>query len=256
MTSNEVKESQIHSSSPSVKGCIAIVEDNPELQLFLSTLLRKNHYSVLCFSSAEDLIEQLSNSPALSPVAALIDFNLAGKMNGRELTQYLRDHSKGSKLAILMLTAQNDTESIVKGLQNGADDYITKPFEADILLARLEACVRRTRNNPGPLKVPREKIRLSGVEVDTVSHEVRCDANLVSLTAFEFQLLLVLMSHPNEVLSREDLLVRVIGAKHRVTERTIDVHIKSLRAKLGNKAKAIETIRGFGYKFTALENDV
>lgn len=251
MVSNAAQSGKNDPSSNSSKESVFVVEDNPELQQSLSQLLKKAGYSVLCFSSAEDLIESLTESPGLKPAAVLIDFHLAGKMTGGELTQYLRDRPESSDLAIIMLTAKSDTPSIVQGLKGGADDYITKPFESDLLMARLEACIRRTKSHPGPIKVAREKLSQSGIEIDTVSHEVHCDGKPIALTAFEFQLLHILMSHPNEVLSREDILVRIVGAKHLVTERTIDVHIRALRAKLGDKAKAIETVRGFGYKFTA-----
>ncbi|MBU6375750.1 MAG: response regulator transcription factor [Bdellovibrionales bacterium] len=234
---------------------VFVVEDNPELQLYLSQILKRCDYSVLCFSSAEEVIEHFTNSPNIQPLAVLIDFHLAGKMNGHELVRHLRDQSKTSGLALILLTAQTDKSSIVDGLKNGADDYITKPFETEVLVARLEACLRRVQSHPTPAKALREKISGGGIEIDPVSHEVRCGGRAVALTAFEFQLLGALMSHPNEVLSREDILIRIVGAKHLVTERTIDVHIRALRSKLGQHSRTIETIRGFGYKFNSDSTD-
>jgi two-component system phosphate regulon response regulator PhoB len=167
-----------------------------------------------------------------------------------ELTKFLRQSKQTAKLPILMLTARGEASDVVTGLAEGADDYISKPFEVEILMARLHSCLRRAESNPGPIKGGRTKLSISGIEVDPVSHKVLVDGSEVQLTAFEYGLLTSFMSRPNEVLSRDDLLLRIVGPNKVVTGRTIDVHIRALRAKIGPKrADHIVTVRGFGYKF-------
>jgi DNA-binding response OmpR family regulator len=228
---------------------VYILEDDLDLQAILTHNLQKEGYRVRCFSKAEDLIRFVDATPELKPEAIVVDINLAGHMNGYEATRFLRDRKDTSKIPLLMLTARGEAEDVVKGLNEGADDYLPKPFKVEVLIARLRACMRRSRNWFSPVKVSKEKVILSGIEMDPVLHTVKVLDRDVYLTVTEFGLLSALMSRPNEVLSREDLLLKVMGPNKVVTGRTIDVHMRSLREKLQKKSKCLSTVRGVGYKF-------
>ena len=237
-------------TSPDLGKTLMVIEDDPDLQNILTYNLQKAGFKVRCFAKAEEVLKILDASPESTPSAFLVDINLAGNMNGLELTKFLRQNKQTSKLPILMLTARSENKDVVTGLAEGADDYVPKPFEMEILMARVHSCLRRAESNPGPIKGGRTRLALSGIEVDPVSHKVFVDGTDVQLTAFEYGLLTSFMSRPNEVLSRDDLLLRIVGPNKVVTGRTIDVHIRALRSKIGNKrADHIVTVRGFGYKF-------
>jgi len=241
---------QDEQTSPDLGKTLMVIEDDPDLQSILTYNLQKAGFKVRCFSKAEEVLKVLDAAPDSTPAAFLVDINLAGNMNGLELTKFLRQSKQTSKLPIVMLTARGETNDVVTGLHEGADDYIPKPFEMEILLARVHSCLRRAESNPGPIKGGRTKLSSSGIDVDPVSHKVSVDGADCQLTAFEYGLLTSFMSRPNEVLSRDDLLLRIVGPNKVVTGRTIDVHIRALRAKLGTKrADHITTVRGFGYKF-------
>ncbi|NCN27139.1 response regulator transcription factor [bacterium] len=228
---------------------IYVLEDDLDLQAILTHHLQKEGYRVRCYSKAEDMIRFVDATPELKPEAFVVDINLAGHMNGHEATRYLRSRKDTSKVPLIMLTARGETPDVVKGLNDGADDYIAKPFKMEVLLARLNSCLRRTKSWQGPAISKKEKINVSGIEIDPVYHTVRVLDKDVHLTVTEFGLLSCLMARPNEVLSREDLLLKIMGPNKVVTGRTIDVHIRALREKLSRKAKHVVTVRGVGYKF-------
>lgn len=239
--------------SPATGKSLIVVEDDPDLQSILTYNLQKSGFKVRCFAKAEEVLKLLDAAPESIPAAFLVDVNLAGNMNGLELTKFLRGNKQTAQLPIVMLTARGESGDVVAGLNEGADDYVPKPFEMEILLARLHSCMRRAEANPGPVKGGREKLSSSGIEVDPVSHQVKVEGRDVQLTAFEYGLLTSFMARPNEVLSRDDLLLRIVGPNKVVTGRTIDVHIRALRSKIGEKhAACIATVRGFGYKFVPL----
>jgi two-component system, OmpR family, alkaline phosphatase synthesis response regulator PhoP len=228
---------------------VFVVEDDPDLQTILTYNLQKEGYAVRCFAKAETMLEVLEAAPTASPAVIVMDVNLAGNMNGMEATRFLRSRKPTNQLPVLMLTAKGDPADVVKGLGDGADDYLAKPFDMEIFMARLKACQRRAERNRGPVQVAKQKLVISGIEIDPVSHQVNIGNKDVPLTMTEFSLLFTLMSRPNEVLNRDDLLLRVMGPNKAVTARTIDVHVRALRAKMGRKAKHIMTVRGLGYKF-------
>jgi len=228
---------------------IYVLEDDLDLQAILTHHLQKEGYRVRCYSKAEDMIRFVDATPELKPEAFVIDINLAGHMNGHEATRYLRSRKDTAKVPLLMLTARGETNDIVKGLNDGADDYIPKPFKMEVLVARLNSCMRRSKNWQGPANAKKEKISLAGIDIDPVYHTVQVQDRDVHLTVTEFGLLSCLMARPNEVLSREDLLLKIMGPNKVVTGRTIDVHVRALREKLQKKARHVQTVRGVGYKF-------
>ena len=229
---------------------VLVVEDDPDLQSILSFHLQKDGYRVRCLSKAEDLLRLFETNPDQVPHGIVVDINLAGHLNGYELTQMLRAQRKTAAIPILMLTAKTENNDVIRGLNEGADDYLPKPFDMNVFLARLKSVIRRAERFPYPVAAQREKIALCGIELDPITHQATVNDAPVHLTVTEFGLLRSLMSRPNEVWSRDDLLMRVAGPTKMVTGRTIDVHVRALREKLGDKAKHIMTVRGVGYKFS------
>lgn len=230
-------------------GLIFIAEDDPDLQSILTFNIQKQNYKAKCFAKAEELLVFLEASPNLEPSGFVVDINLAGRMNGLELMRELRKNRRTAKIPALMLTAKGESPDIVRGLDEGADDYLPKPFDMEVFMARLKSCMRRGERTVAPISQSKKAISLSGIEVDPSSHKVLVERREVNLTATEYNLLTSLMLKPNEVLSRDDLLLRLVGPSKSITGRTIDVHVRALRSKLGEHAKHVTTIRGFGYKF-------
>lgn len=187
----------------------------------------------------------------MPPACVIVDINLAGQMNGIEATNYLRSKKETSRIPVLMLTAKAEAHDIVKGLENGADDYLPKPFDMAVLHARVKAVVRRVERNHASIPESKEKLSMAGIEIDPVSHAVKVEGTDIGLTLTEFGILKSLMTRHGEVLSRDDLILRIMGPAKTVTGRTIDVHIRALREKLGAKADHVTTVRGVGYKFVA-----
>lgn len=231
------------------KEVVFVIEDDPDLQAILTYNLQKAGHAVQCFAKAEDVMKLVEAAPEIRPSALVVDINLAGRLNGLEALQFFRSRRQTSAIPVLMLTAKGEAEDIVKGLNQGADDYLPKPFEMEVFMARLKSCLRRGDKNAGPIRVPLEKLSLSGIDIDPISHKVEVYGKEVELTVTEFGLLSNLMKHPNQVLNRDDLLLRLVGPSKTVTARTIDVHVRALRFKLGKKAKHVTTVRGVGYKF-------
>ncbi|MBS1984736.1 MAG: response regulator transcription factor [Bdellovibrionales bacterium] len=228
---------------------VFVVEDDPDLQAILSHNVQKEGYKVICFDKAEDLLRVIESASVASPVAVVMDLNLAGHMNGLEATRFIRSQRTTSGVPILMLTAKGESTDVVKGLEEGADDYLAKPFDMPVFMARLKSVLKRAVRAPGPVSIPKAKFEMSGIEVDPAAHRVMIPGKEVTLTVTEFNILFWLMQRPGEVYNREDLLFRIVGPNSTVTDRTIDVHIRALRSKLGRKSKHIATVRGLGYKF-------
>ncbi len=231
------------------EGMLFVVEDDPDLQQILTFNLQKNRYAARCFSKAEELLYFLDSSPKLEALGFIVDINLAGRMNGLELVRELRKNKRFSTTPVIMLTAKGESPDVVRGLEDGADDYLPKPFDMEVFVARLKSCLRRSERTVAPIAGHRRALSLSGIEIDPISHKVNVEGREVYLTTTEYGILVALMNKPNEVLGRDDLLLRLVGPNKTVTGRTIDVHIRALRAKLAKKSRHIVTIRGFGYKF-------
>ncbi len=227
---------------------VYIIEDDPDVQAVLSYNLKGKGFHVRCFSKGEELIELLDSTTSM-PSAMIVDVNLAGSMNGIEAVNFVRAKRKTAGIPVLMLTAKGENKDIVRGLNEGADDYIPKPFDMDVLFARLNSIIRRKEHPAGAVPQAKNRVSLAEIEIDPVSHEVWVQGKPMQLTMTEFGILSTLMTRPNEVFNRDDLLIRVMGPNKTVTERTIDVHVRALRAKLAKKARHIFTVRGLGYKF-------
>lgn len=233
------------------KPLVFILEDDPDLQAILSFNLQKEGFRVRCYARAEDALQVLEATPDMPPACVIVDINLAGQMNGIEATNYIRSKKESAKIPVLMLTAKAEANDIVRGLENGADDYLPKPFDMTVLHARVKAVVRRIERNSAAIPESKEKLSVAGIEIDPVSHVVLVESKDVGLTLTEYGILKSLMGRQGEVLTRDDLILRIMGPSKTVTGRTIDVHIRALREKLGPKADHVTTVRGVGYKFVA-----
>jgi two-component system alkaline phosphatase synthesis response regulator PhoP len=222
---------------------ILLVEDDPSLVLALSDRLESDGYRIDCVKDGETGVQEAIKG---TYDLILLDVMLPGK-SGFEVCRELR--RRGVETRILMLTARAQLSDKVEGLDLGADDYLTKPFEVAELLARIKALLRRSF----PTK-RLENIRFGDVEIDFVSAEVARDGIPVKLSALEFQLLRHLIENEGILLSRNELLDAVWGVDAMPSTRTVDVHISWLRQKLElepHNPRFILTVRGLGYKFVA-----
>jgi two-component system, OmpR family, alkaline phosphatase synthesis response regulator PhoP len=223
------------------KGIVLIIDDEEDLIELVRYNLEKEGFSVL---GAGDGESGFSLAVKEKPDAIVIDLMLPG-IDGLDVCRMLRAESATSRIPIIMLTAKASESDRVVGLELGADDYMTKPFSPRELTARIRALLRRSseyRQQPAI-------IRRGNLSIDPASHEVRCSNKTIDLTATEYRLLQFLAAHPGFVHSRSSIIDGALGRDISVLERTIDVHIMSLRKKLGKCGGWIETIRGFGYKF-------
>jgi two-component system, OmpR family, alkaline phosphatase synthesis response regulator PhoP len=223
---------------------ILLVEDEPGLVLTISDLLKTEGYEV---ETATDGESGLAKASGREFDLAILDIMLP-KKSGFDVCRELRQ--KGVDIAILMLTAKTQVVDRVVGLKLGADDYVTKPFDPCELLARVEALLRRTRQER---RIPVRTFQFDDVEVDFERAEVHRAGQPVSVAAKELQLLQYLVHHRDRVVPRDEILQKVWEYASEVSSRTIDVHVAWLRQKLDNpqNPRHIQTIRGKGYRFTA-----
>ena len=225
---------------------IIVVEDDEDIADTIRYNLEREGYMVRTAPTGETGLDLILGSP---PNLVLLDVNLP-KMNGFELCRLLRSEPKTAKLPILMLTARNSESDKVLGLRLGADDYLTKPFSIRELAARVEAILRRVKTtepdspvyDDGTLAINRSTFRVTFQGTD------------VSLTRKEFGLLEELARNAGRVMTREILLERLWGMNHFGDSRTLDVHIRRLRQKLGN-SEIIETVTGIGYRLRVNDDD-
>jgi two-component system phosphate regulon response regulator PhoB len=221
---------------------ILIVEDEADIAELVAVNLRHNGLSPVW---AEDAAAAEREVDAVLPDAILLDWMLPGQ-SGLELARRWRADARTRAIPILMLTARGDEPDKVAGLDAGADDYITKPFSTQELLARIRAALRRR----APEKTD-ESVTLAGLTLDAAAHRVSWQGQPLMVGPTEFRLLHFLMKHPERVHSRQQLLDRVWGDHVFLEERTVDVHVKRLREALGAAGVLVETVRGAGYRFTA-----
>jgi two-component system phosphate regulon response regulator PhoB len=221
---------------------ILIVEDEPSISELLRFILQDAGYAAVL---AQDAQQALAHIAEALPDAVLLDWMLPD-LPGLALLSQLRSDSRTATLPIIMLTARGMEEDKVKGLDCGADDYVTKPFSPKELVARIQALLRRKAPELG------KKLLVHGaIRIDTERFEVTVDAAPVALDQSEFRLLRFLAAHPDRIFSRAQLLDKVWGDHAFIEERTVDVHIMRLRKSLGAAADQIKTVRGIGYKLSA-----
>ena len=221
---------------------ILIVEDEPAIAELIAVNLRHNGMSPVWTEDGEAAQREID---AVLPDAILLDWMLPG-VSGVQLARRWRGDARTKGIPILMLTARGDEPDKVAGLDAGADDYITKPFSTQELLARIRAVLRRRT----PEKAE-DTVVLGGLALDAAAHRVAWNGRPVKIGPTEFKLLHFLMKHPERVHSRQQLLDRVWGDHVFIEERTVDVHVKRLREALGPGGALVETVRGAGYRITA-----
>jgi len=236
------------SGTATMKNFVLIVEDEEDIRELVSYHLLKEGYQVASVASGE---EALSVAEKQAPDLILLDVMLPG-MDGLTVCQRLRSSPKTADVAIMMLTAKSEEADIIRGLNLGATDYVTKPFSPRVLLARVRAVLRRklavaTTEEDG--EECDEVIEMHGMVIHPGRHEVRIEGNPVTLSSTEFRVLYFLASRPGWVFSRQQILDGVHGDNYAITDRAVDVQIVGLRKKLGEAGKYIETVRGVGYRF-------
>ena len=221
---------------------VLIVEDEPAIAELIAVNLRHNGFTPIWAEDGDCAQRELD---AVLPDVILLDWMLPGQ-SGLALARKWRADSRTKPIPILMLTARGDEPDKVAGLDAGADDYITKPFSTQELLARIRAVLRRRA--PEQLN---DTVTIGMLTLDAATHRVSCQEQPLKLGPTEFKLLHYLMKHPERVHSRSQLLDRVWGDHVFIEERTVDVHVKRLREALGAAGVMVETVRGAGYRMTA-----
>jgi DNA-binding response OmpR family regulator len=220
---------------------ILLVDDDALMRRSLAFHVEQAGYQVRTAASAEDALAQVRHSP---PDLVVLDISLPG-MDGLDA---LRELKAQYNLPVIFLTARRRELDEVVGLELGADDYITKPFDADVVLAHIKAVLRRTGGTSQPEKM---RLTVGDLEIDPESHTISCAGKFLDLSPREFDLLYALASQPEKVIATEDLLAQVWGAEFVGQPQVVYVHIRWLREKLEfnpNRPKRIVTVRGVGYK--------
>jgi len=224
------------------KARILVVDDEEDILELIRYNLERESYQVRTADSGLAAIRAIESSP---PDLVVLDLMMPG-VDGLQVTAQLRNAPLTADLPIIILTARDADEDVVVGLQAGADDYMTKPFTPAVLLARVEAVLRRRRRATPDQGA---RLRLGSLSIDPERHETRLGEQLLKLTGAEFRALHHLARHPGRVFTRQQLVEAVHGEDYVVTDRSIDVLMVGLRKKLGEQADSIETVRGVGYRF-------
>lgn len=223
---------------------ILVVEDEAPIRDMLCFVLEQNGYQA---SVAEDFDAAINNLVEPYPDLVLLDWMLPGG-SGIQIAKKMKQHELTRNIPIIMITARGEEEDKVRGLEVGADDYVTKPFSPKELMARIKAVIRRV----APTSLD-DVIEVQGLKLDPVSHRVTAEEQPLDMGPTEFRLLHFFMTHPERVYSREQLLDHVWGTNVYVEDRTVDVHIRRLRKAISPAGhdRLVQTVRGSGYRFSA-----
>jgi two-component system phosphate regulon response regulator PhoB len=224
---------------------ILIVEDDLDIQQLVTYNLIKAGMHVTCADNGEYAFAVLDKEKI---DAIILDLMLPGK-NGLEICRALREQEKFRIVPIIILTAKSEEDDIVTGLEIGADDYVTKPFSPKVLVARLQALLRRNheqdKSDGDPLTSP---VFIHGLAIDPGRHQVTVNGEQIQLTATEFTILQLLAGKAGWVFTRQQIIDNIRGYDYLITPRAVDVQIFGLRKKLGGAGHIIETLRGIGYR--------
>ena len=221
---------------------VMVIEDEKEIRDLLRYNLEREGFRVAAFADGEEGLERLFES---RPDALVLDLMLPGR-NGLEVLREIRGEPATRDLPVIVLTARGTEMDKLLGFEHGADDYLTKPFSTRELLASVQALLRRARPDRGPARV-----EVSGLTIDPSAREASFGGRPLQLTPREFDLLAFFAQHPGRVLTREELLRKVWGYNYLGETRTVDVHIRRLRIKIGEQTGLIQTVPGVGYKLVA-----
>jgi two-component system, OmpR family, alkaline phosphatase synthesis response regulator PhoP len=230
-----------------VRQSVLVVEDEEDIRELVSYNLAKEGYQVAGVASGEDALTAVESK---LPDLILLDIMLPG-LDGLRVCRKLKGNPKFESIPIIMLTAKGEEPDIVAGLNMGADDYITKPFSPKVLLARVQAVLRRAEaeHDVSPDEQEGEVVEIRDLLIHPGRHEVLVGGDPVELTATEFKLLHFLAQRPGWVFTRQQILDGVHGDNYAITDRAVDVQVVGLRRKLGPVGSCIETVRGVGYRF-------
>ena len=221
-----------------VNNCVLIVDDELRMRKLIKDFLSAKWYSILEAEDGEKALEVFKNNK--NKISLILLDVMMPKLDGWSVLRQIR---QDSKVPIIMLTARGEEQDELFGFELGVDEYISKPFSPKILVARVEAILKRTN------QTNTEITEYGGIEIDKEGRNVKVDGKLVELSLREYELLVYLVDNTNIALSRDKILNNVWNYDYYGDSRTIDSHIKKIRHKLGKKGKYIKTIRGIGYKF-------
>ena len=220
---------------------IFCVEDDSNIRELVVYTLETTGFKARGFEDGKEFLEALALE---TPELGLMDIMLPGE-DGIELLKRLKASPKTRDIPVIMVTAKGAEYDKVKGLDLGADDYVTKPFGMMELISRIKAVLRRSQKSSNELQ---DIIKVGDIEIDTKKHEVTASGEIVNLTLKEYELLKRLMKNSNIVMTRDLLLEEIWGYDFDGETRTVDVHVRTLRQKLGKSGERIETVRGVGYR--------
>jgi len=221
---------------------VAVVDDEQDILELVSLHLKKNHFRVLEFSDGSSFIKYLNSE---KPDLVVLDLMLPDA-DGFEICKYMKGKKNLSHIPIVMLTAKSEETDTIHGLELGADDYVRKPFSPNELIARVKTVLRRIESRL-EVETP-TKISVGNITIDPDKYEVVVDGSKVELTSTEFRILQLLASEKGRVFSRSRILDHLWGNEKIVVDRTIDVHVRHLRSKMGSASKLIKNVHGVGYK--------
>lgn len=220
---------------------ILVVDDELKMRILIRDFLRREGFETIDVSNGEQAVDTFLDNKDIDLI--ILDIMMP-VMNGWETLSEIRTYS--DTVPVLMLTAKSENEDVIKGFQLGSDDYLTKPFHMPILIERVKALLRRTKQ--------KEEINIGNLYIDLLGRVVKVNNKVVDLSVKEYELLLFLYENQNISISREEIMRKVWNYDFLGDGRTIDTHIKTLRSKLGECGDYIKTVWGVGYKFDTKEN--
>ncbi|MFL3051424.1 MAG: response regulator [Candidatus Neomarinimicrobiota bacterium] len=225
---------------------VLVVDDERDIRNLIRYHLEKNGYEVLSESAGES---GMKTAIAKSPHLVILDLMLP-KIDGLEVCRLLKANEQTVDIPIIMVTARGEEFDVVKGLEYGADDYVTKPFSPKVLMARVKSVLRRRSIGEAGSE---DDIMIGKLSIHMGRREVKVNSNVVDLTYSEFEILHLMARRQGWVFTRNQIIDQVHGGDYPVTDRSVDVQIVGLRKKLGNTGKYIKTVRGVGYRFKSNE---
>lgn len=224
-----------------MKKKVLVVDDEKDILELLKYNLEKEGYETICENNGEKVLEMVNKE---KPDLIVLDLMLP-ELSGIEICKSLKRNDNLASIPVIMLTAKDTEADIIIGLELGADDYITKPFSPKVVIARIKSVLRRTKEK----FAKKEYIHIADLEIDISKHKVIIKGKCVELTITEFRILEFFARHPGRVYTRDQILNNAWTEDSFVVDRTVDVHIRGLRKKMGKMADLIETVRGVGYRF-------
>ncbi|MBF0301116.1 MAG: response regulator transcription factor [Oligoflexia bacterium] len=222
---------------------IFIIEDEDDIAELISVNLRKSFYQALIFNNANDALLMLSK---VLPDLIILDLMLPD-INGLDFCSQIKNQTKFASIPVVMVTARGSEEDIIRGLEFGAYDYITKPFAPKVLIARINNILKRVTITEDK-NIEQNILSFNNIKIDTQKREISIEDKVLDLTFLEFQLIYFLAQKPGMVLTRDQIIEHTRGQNHNITNRSIDVQIVTLRKKM-LPWDYIETVRGVGYRF-------